>query len=349
MPSPRTWDEFVSKHTYGHFLQTGHWAAVKGRGAWSHEIVALENGHGMPTAGASILYRNLPFGAGCLAYVPRGPVVDWSDPTETNAVLTVARAAARNRGAIALLVEPSLEDTSESADMLGNQGLTRADFIIQPPRTILVDIADSDEQKLLTRMHQKTRYNINLSTRKGVAVREGKPADLERFYAVYEATSERKTFGIHSKEYYEHFLNVCAWGDKPTSALFLAEHASAPGEVLAAIVVAATAGVATYLYGASGNTLRNLMPTYALQWAGIRWARSRGCHTYDLWGIPDEDAVTLEAQYETRTDGLWGVYRTKRGYGGEVRRYAGVWVQVLSPVRWRLFEFARKRRRLQVG
>ena len=75
----------------------------------------------------------------------------------------------------------------------------------------------------------------------------------------------------------------------------------------------------------------------------------------DIGGVPVANArVTIfladtTSFYETRTDGLWGVYRTKRGYGGELRRYAGVWVRPISRLRWRLFEMARKRRRVQLG
>jgi peptidoglycan pentaglycine glycine transferase (the first glycine) len=77
---------------------------------------------------------------------------------------------------------------------------------------------------------------------------------------------------------------------------------------------------AWYLYGASNDEERNRMPAYLLQWEAIRWARQKGAEEYDLWGVPDEDEVSLEAQFETRHDGLWGVYRFKRGFGGEVKR-----------------------------
>ena len=74
------------------------------------------------------------------------------------------------------------------------------------------------------------------------------------------------------------------------------------------------------------------MPTYALQWEAIRWARERGCTRYDLWGIPDEDEAKLEAEFQTRSDGLWGVYGFKRGFGGEVLRTVGAWDRVYNPL-----------------
>ena len=93
--------------------------------------------------------------------------------------------------------------------------------------------------------------------------------------------------------------------------------------MIAGIFVFALGDRAWYFYGASGEAERQRMPNYALQWAAMQWARSRGCKEYDLWGIPDEDEATLEAQYLERNDDLWGVYRFKRGFGGKVIRFAG--------------------------
>jgi lipid II:glycine glycyltransferase (peptidoglycan interpeptide bridge formation enzyme) len=44
-----------------------------------------------------------------------------------------------------------------------------------------------------------------------------------------------------------------------------------------------------------------------------------------LWGIPEADLETLEAEFTHRRDGLWGVYRFKRGFGGDLVRTMGAW------------------------
>jgi lipid II:glycine glycyltransferase (peptidoglycan interpeptide bridge formation enzyme) len=109
------------------------------------------------------------------------------------------------------------------------------------------------------------------------------------------------------------------------------------GQPLAALMVFAVGRHAWYLYGASSDRERARMPAYLLQWKAIRWARSRGCVKYDLWGVPDEDEATLEAQFESRRDGLWGVYRFKRGFGGRVARSAGAWDRVYNPAVYWLY------------
>jgi lipid II:glycine glycyltransferase (peptidoglycan interpeptide bridge formation enzyme) len=76
-----------------------------------------------------------------------------------------------------------------------------------------------------------------------------------------------------------------------------------------------------------------------------------GCTTYDLWGVPDEDEERLEAEFTGRHDGLWGVYRFKRGFGGHLLRTVGAWDRVYAPARYRLYRWmlSARSRMLEVG
>ena len=182
-------------------------------------------------------------------------------------------------------------------------------------------------------MKQKTRYNIRLAERKEVTVRRGTAADLPVFNALMQITARRDGFGVHDPQYYKSVFELFAPDDH--LAFFLAEFAGRP---LAAIMVSAYAGKAIYLYGASGDEERQRMPTYALQWAAIQWAKTTGCHTYDLWGIPDAPEEELEANFSDRGDGLWGVYRAKRGYGGQIQRTVGPADRVYNRLVYRLYQ-----------
>jgi lipid II:glycine glycyltransferase (peptidoglycan interpeptide bridge formation enzyme) len=86
------------------------------------------------------------------------------------------------------------------------------------------------------------------------------------------------------------------------------------------------------------------MAPYAVQWAAMQWAKERGCTSYDLWGVPDHDQSTLEAQFTERSDGLWGVYRHKRGYGGQVLRYAGAFDYIYLKPLYALYRFVHRLR-----
>ena len=129
----------------------------------------------------------------------------------------------------------------------------------------------------------------------------------------------------------------------------LAEHA---GELLAAIAVFALGPTAYYMWGASSDSGRNLMPNHAVQWAAIRWARAQGCGAYDLWGIPDEVGANPEAYADGEgwgEGGLWGVYRFKQGFGGRVVRFAGAWDLPLSRPGYALYKLALRVRKSQVS
>ena len=87
------------------------------------------------------------------------------------------------------------------------------------------------------------------------------------------------------------------------------------------------------------------MPTYLIQWEAMRWAAGQGCIEYDLWGAPDEDESSLEAQFKTRSDGLWGVYRFKRGFGGDLKRSVGAWDKVFYPNMYKGYQWLLKLRK----
>jgi peptidoglycan pentaglycine glycine transferase (the first glycine) len=183
-------------------------------------------------------------------------------------------------------------------------------------------------------MKSKTRYNIRLAGRRGVTVREAGEQDLPAFHALMATTGERDEFGVHAPAYYELAYRLFVPGN--WARLLLAEVGDEP---VAALMVFALSTKAWYLYGASSDAHRERMPTYLLQWEAIRWARARGCTTYDLWGVPDAPEDRLEAEFAERQDGLWGVYRFKRGFGGEVVRSVAAWDRVLAPLRYRMYRW----------
>jgi lipid II:glycine glycyltransferase (peptidoglycan interpeptide bridge formation enzyme) len=340
------WDAFVAGHPDGHVLQTARWAALKRAFGWTFERAVLRT---IPSpdapilGGASILYRRLPWGQ-TLAYVPKGPVVDWGDPAQVRAVLTMAREFSLKQRAALLKIEPELPDSAELAAVLAGYGFRPSPQRIQPLSTIHIDLA-ADEETILSRMKPKWRYNVRLAERKGVTVREGSAADLPAIQKLLEVTGERDSFGVHSADYYARATEL--FGPAGLMAWLLAEH---EGEMLAAIAVFALGQRAWYMWGASGESGRNLMPNHALQWAAMQWAKSRGCRIYDLWGIPDEVGADPDAYVEPESwgeGGLWGVYRFKQGFGGQVVRYTGAWDLPLSGIGYSLYRLALRIRRSQ--
>jgi lipid II:glycine glycyltransferase (peptidoglycan interpeptide bridge formation enzyme) len=232
----------------------------------------------------------------------------------------------KNRRAVFLKLEPDQWDEKTSV-VRGSWSVSPHN--IQPPRTITVDLKGTEDD-ILAHMKQKTRYNIRLAGKKGVTVRPWD--DLSAFYEMMLVTGGRDDFGVHSLEYYRRAYELFY----PTgmAELLVAEY---EGNPLAALMVFARGRRAWYIYGASNNQERNRMPTYLLQWEAMRWARSKGAEEYDLWGAPDEDEETLEANFTKRSDGLWGVYRFKRGFGGELNRAVQALDRVYNPLLYKLY------------
>jgi lipid II:glycine glycyltransferase (peptidoglycan interpeptide bridge formation enzyme) len=341
----RAWDAFLAQHPAGHVLQSSRWAQLKSAFGWEAERAMLRT---IPSpdapilGGASLLYRRLPWGQ-ALAYAPKGPVVDWTDAAQARAVLTMAREFALKRHAALLKIEPELPASPEIAALLDGLGFRPSPQKVQPLSTIHVDLT-GDEEALLARMKPKWRYNIRLAERKGVTVRAGGLADLPAIQRLLEVTGARDGFGVHSAAYYQRATELFM---DDMAVWLVAEH---DGALLAAIAVFALGRMAWYMWGASSDEGRNLMPNHALQWAAIRWARERGCTVYDLWGIPDEVGEDPDAYAEPESwgeGGLWGVYRFKQGFGGRVVRYTGAWDLPLSRPGYALYRLALRVRKME--
>jgi peptidoglycan pentaglycine glycine transferase (the first glycine) len=308
------WNQFLSAYPNVHLLQTGEWGELKSAFGW--KPVRIVNGE----VGVQILFRKLPLGF-TIGYIPKLAIGSHQPALSRELWREIDSACKQNR-AIFIKLEPDL--WNEQGSETWNAKLETSPHNIQPPRTIIIDIHGSEEE-ILARMKQKTRYNIRLAEKKGVTVRGWD--DLVSFHKMMQLTSGRDGFGIHSREYYQRAYELLH--PKQMGEILVAEY---EGKPLAALFVARHGNRAYYLYGASTDEERNRMPAYLLQWEALKWAKACGCQEYDLWGVPDEDENTLEANFETRQDGLWGVYRFKRGFGGELKRAVQAMDRVYNPL-----------------
>jgi lipid II:glycine glycyltransferase (peptidoglycan interpeptide bridge formation enzyme) len=307
------WNHYLlTFHPDAHLLQMGEWGELKKDFSWKPVRVVVSD-----KAGAQILFRRLPLGL-TIGYMPK-PFFDINQVEEQ--FWKEVDIACKKNHAIFLKIEP---DLWQDQLPITNLQLPISPHNIQPPRTIVISIKDNEET-ILARMKPKCRYNIRLAEKKGIIVRAWD--DIPAFHEMMTVTGGRDNFGVHSLEYYQRAYEL--FHSKGICELLVAEY---EGKPLASLMVFANGKRAWYVYGASNDHERNRMPTYLLQWLAIRWAKARGCEEYDLWGVPDENEETLEANFESRHDGLWGVYRFKRGFGGEVQRAAQALDRVYNPL-----------------
>lgn len=325
------WDAFVASHPAGHLLQSYAWGELKSAFGWETVRLALQEGEHLRAA-AQVLFRHLPGTA--LAYIPRGPVLDWQDKEAAAALFAAMAAAGRRRGAAFLKVEPNLPDTPQARAHLQALGLRPA-RTVQPRATLVIDLLGDEE--LLAQMKPKTRYNVRLAMRRGVTVRPAAAAsEVDLFYDMLLETGRRDSFGVHRPEYYRSVYRLLNQADM--AVLLFAER---EGRVLAGLWAAAWGSEAIYLYGASRADGQEHMPSYLLQWEAMRWARERGCTHYDLWGIPDSVARGTDPRQsfpkKNVRDGLWGVYRFKQGFGGRTACTVGAYDLPYRPWLYRLY------------
>jgi peptidoglycan pentaglycine glycine transferase (the first glycine) len=336
------WDVFLFKHPQAHILQSAAWGELKSEFGW--DVFRFSYGD----VAAQVLIRRLVFGIK-LAYLPKGPVgsdqlfndsQEDGEPEKRENIVQLMQEidlVCHAQRCAFLKIEPDIwEITTQTQEREIPKGFCASHHAIQPPRTVILDIRGSEEQ-VLERMKQKTRYNIRLAAKKGVTILPS--VDVSAFRNILDITSQRDGFGVHSREYYARAYEL--FHAKGECELFMAEH---EGQTLAGLMVFTRGKRAWYFYGGSSEIKRDLMPNYLLQWEAIRWARSHGCTEYDLWGVPDYNEQILEENFLKRSDGLWGVYRFKRGFGGKVLRSMGPFDRVYNAPIYRLYNLWVRRR-----
>jgi lipid II:glycine glycyltransferase (peptidoglycan interpeptide bridge formation enzyme) len=335
------WDETIAALPEAHVLQTSEWGRVKIENGWQPTQWAWWDEQGQVRAAALILQRRLSASRWIknlgVMYLPKGPLLDWSNVALRRQVLRDLASLGRRNGSIFIKLDPDVaigtgvpgEAEAETCEVgesvlkdLQATGWRLSDEQVQFRNTVLIDLTP-DLDQLLANMKQKTRYNIRLAERKGVTVRAGGVSDLEMLYKLYVETSVRDDFVIRDWGYYQ-----ALWSTMLDARLAEPLIAEVQGQPVGGVVIFRFAGRAWYMQGMSSLAHREKMPNYLLQWEAIRRSKAAGCRVYDLWGAPDEFS---------EGDSMWGVYRFKEGLGGRVVRHIGAWDLPIRLVGYKIY------------
>jgi len=351
--TPSEWNRLVSSLHNPHILQCWEWADVKAQYGWKPNPFIWEDLESNSfdrkriVAAAMILKRIIPikgFSARlCILYIPKGPIMDWLDNELRHRVLIDLENYARDQNAIFIKMDPDLilgigipeiDDQKDNpiraiiTDELSSRKWKFSSDQIQFRNTALIDLSHSEDEIKLN-FKQKTRYNINLASRKGVSVRPGTLNDLPLLYAMYAETSIRDGFVIRGEEYYHTVWKTFMNSQDTKNNLFAIPLIAEVGcEPIAALFLFGFSSRAYYLYGMSRDVHREKMPNYLLQWEAIKYAKEKGCLQYDLWGAPDKF---------NDKDPLWGVFRFKTGLGASVIRTLGAWDYTTNPFYYQVY------------
>ena len=145
---------------------------------------------------------------------------------------------------------------------------------------MVLNIEGKTEEEIVKGYSQKTRYNIRVAEKKGVKVRYSRDEkDLKTFYNLMKVTAERDGIAVRDYNYYKRVID--SFPEK-NARIYLAEYNN---EALSAAIAINYGKIVEYLYGASSNEKRNLMPNYLMQQNMIRWAIETNCKRYNFGGI----------------------------------------------------------------
>ncbi|MBK8050423.1 MAG: peptidoglycan bridge formation glycyltransferase FemA/FemB family protein [Anaerolineales bacterium] len=311
-----------------HVLQSWEWGEIKGQTEWHADRLAVESAAGR--AAMQFLWRQ-PLGSVPvrIGYVPKGPVLDWSNLDLVDEALGAVEDHARALGCIFVKIDPDVRDDTGQGRLvlhaLERRGWRYSTDQVQFKNTAYTDVRVREEA-LLAGMKNKWRYNVRLAEKRGITVREAGLPDLPAFYGLYLETGQRDGFLIRPYEYYQ-----AAWttmlraqgdaGNPAGGALLLAEHTEEEAPV-AGLFLFRYGARTWYFYGASSERRRRDMPNHLLQWEALRWAQRQGCAVYDWWGAPTNP--------DDADDSMQGVWQFKQGFGAEFQSHIGAWDFVVS-------------------
>ena len=323
--------EFLEHHPRCNFQQSLEWGEVKT--SWMKEVILAEDEKGNIRGSLCVMIRKIPI-FGNIMYSSRGPICDVHDENVIQDLTKGASELAKKYKAFVLRIEPDVLKTDEKfREIMESNGYQIKDDSkdfkdeIQPRFVFRLNINGKTEDEVFAGFHSKTRYNIRLAKKKGVTIREGTKADLKDFHSIRVETGKRDGFIIRSLAYFEKMYDCLA---PKHMKLLMAYHEDKP---IAGIIPIMYGNKTWYLYGASSNSHRNLMPNYLLQWTMIQEAIQNGHEVYDFRGV---SGVVDENHPQ------YGLYRFKKGFGAEFTEFIGEVYMPYKPFIYRLYKLAEK-------
>lgn len=312
-------NDFLRKQKHSQLLQSFSWGEFQEKVGGKVFRLGVEE-EGELIAAATIIEKLLPMGKNYF-YCPRGPVLDFRFQISDFRLLVESlfyeiKELARKEKAMFLRFEPEVEYKLENWQI-------EKTLDVQPSKTTIIDLGKA-ENKLLESMHQKTRYNIRLASKKGIEIVEGKIEDFDKFWQLMGETSDRDDFRLHGIDYYKEMIKA----DKDSIRLFFAKYKD---KIISTGIFSFFGDTVTYMHGASANEERSLMAPYLLQWELMRIGKELNYKYYDFYGI---DAKKWP-----------GVTRFKQGFSGYEKNYPGTFDLVFDAGWYSVYKMIRKVRR----
>lgn len=307
-----------------HPLQSWEWGIFRKRTGVDVERIGFFN-QGKLVRGIQVTFHKIPKLNKTVGYVPKSYMPDAEQ-------IDVLKQLAKKHNAVAIKIEPNVAkpiDSPSGHDVIQKFLLDNGAVPGRPlftKHTFQIDLSRS-EKELFGNLDSKTRYNVRLASKKGVQIFENTTKEgMESYIEILGETTNRQGFYAHSPDYFRTM-----WESVGNSGMMRIFSAVYEEQVIVSWIVFVFNGVLYYPYGASLSAHRDVMASNLMMWEMIRFGKSQGCHTFDLWGSLGKDPDKKHPWY--------GFHRFKKGYGGQLIEFLGTYDIVTNPLYYKLYRF----------
>lgn len=276
----KRYKDYLDKSPYTKFYQDPSWAKVKNN--WTCDFVYVEQPNKQIVAAMTVLGVKNKNGKHFL-YAPRGPVCDFRDYKLVDRLIKEAEPLKEKYDAFLLRIDPELEFDERAIyeyKKLGYDFRSVCDPIrsfIQPRYNMVVDLSLGDEDKIFKNFSSNGRYGIRKSIRSNIITKmETNEKTLDKFYELTEIMAKRQGITYRPKEYFERLIEYM---NAQVFTTYLED------EALSASILVPYKDKLMYLYAASSNEKRNLMPNYNMLWEEIKYGIKNNYKKLDLGGV----------------------------------------------------------------
>ena len=287
--------DFVRNSPYAKPMQDPNWSKIKNN--WTSDYVYLEENKQIIAALSVIGIKNT--NGKHFLYAPRGPVCDFWDFDLVERLIEEAAPLKDKYDAFLLRIDPEILFNEKIIYEYQNRAyefrtypLTNHAFT-QPRHNMVLDINFRDEDELLASFSTSCRRNIRKAYKNKLKTIHTKDlSEVDTFYELTKIMAERQGIGHRPKDYFQRLMEymdghifTTYYNDKALSSSLLIPYNDK----------------VYYLYAASSNENRELMPNYQMIWEEIKWTMKNGYRYFDFGGVFSLDIKD-------------GLYRFKEGF-----------------------------------
>ncbi|MBR2727417.1 MAG: peptidoglycan bridge formation glycyltransferase FemA/FemB family protein [Solobacterium sp.] len=217
----QAFDSFVTSSDQNSLFQNSPWAEIKTN--WNPAFTSVTDEEGNICAAALVLTRPVALGK-TMCYIPRGPVMDYSNEELVRFTIGALKALAVRKHAMVLRFDPALlykrysyKNRHEEHEQMNTAVIGLMESIGAHHRGFTTNIIESTQPRYnaemdvmpdyLDHLEHKTVKCIRQAEHRGLKVLEGTQY-IPQFSEMMHHTEVRKKVALRNEEYFRHFLEV---------------------------------------------------------------------------------------------------------------------------------------------